>query len=471
MVIFGPWAFGTTETWSIWMMNFGGYLLGLMFAVKVIIRRWKRYHPPRWDNASTGAHPGAIASDSQQATAASSKPLSLGKWTALMAAATLALLAFTLAAALNKAAVYDPVTSSFVYYDHLEWLPRSFDAGRTWDMFWSMLALACAFWAVRDWLLGKAAMEERGAAPAPVVPTRLRRLLWLLALNGALLGLEGIAQRLEGSGKLLFLSKPRVNPEAETQFGPFAYRANAAAWMNLIWPLCLALWGMLQAQGKSVRSWRSHIPLICAVIIAACPIVSTSRGGALVALAMLPMALLFLMWKMDWGHRVLLVLFLLATVSLGFGLGWKALLPRIDSAKENLVGREEMYDRARPMAANYPVFGTGPGTFETVFSLYRVETDTYWPAQLHNDWLETRITFGWAGSGLFVVAGLLILLRGLITGGISDDGCLLGLAWLAILGCLVHARFDFPFQIYSIQFLVVLLCSILSTRSYLQRIQ
>jgi O-antigen ligase len=177
------------------------------------------------------------------------------------------------------------------------------------------------------------------------------------------------------------------------------------------------------------------------------------------------------MWKRDWVHRGLLVLFLLATVSLGFGLGWKALLPRVDSAKENLAGREEMYDRARPMAANYPVFGTGPGTFETVFSLYRVETDTYWPAQLHNDWLETRITFGWAGSGLFAVAVLLILLRGLIPDGISDDGCLLALAWLAILGCLVHARFDFPFQIYSIQFLVVLLCSILSTRSYSPRTQ
>jgi hypothetical protein len=50
----------------------------------------------------------------------------------------------------------------------------------------------------------------------------------LLAINGALLGVEGIVQRLEGSGKLLFLIQPQVN-RSETQFGPYAYRANAAA--------------------------------------------------------------------------------------------------------------------------------------------------------------------------------------------------------------------------------------------------
>ena len=28
MVIFSPWAFGTTQPWSIWTMNLAGYLLG-----------------------------------------------------------------------------------------------------------------------------------------------------------------------------------------------------------------------------------------------------------------------------------------------------------------------------------------------------------------------------------------------------------------------------------------------------------
>jgi O-antigen ligase len=38
--------------------------------------------------------------------------------------------------------------------------------------------------------------------------------------------------------------------------------------------------------------------------------------------------------------------------------------------KVQLDDREQMYDRARPMAKDYPLFGTGPGTFEAVFQLY-----------------------------------------------------------------------------------------------------
>ena len=33
--------------------------------------------------------------------------------------------------------------------------------------------------------------------------------------------------------------------------------------------------------------------------------------------------------------------------------------------------------------------------------------------------------------------------------------------WLALAGCLVHARYDFPFQVHSIVFLFLVLCAIL----------
>jgi O-antigen ligase len=120
-----------------------------------------------------------------------------------------------------------------------------------------------------------------------------------------------------------------------------------------------------------------------------------------------------------------------------------------------------MYEIARPMAEDYPFFGTGPGTFETVFQLYRTTTDTYWPAQLHNDWLETRITFGWLGSGLIALAFGAVLLRWFARGGIHGGRRFLILIWLGMAGCLVHARYDFPFQIHSIVFLFLVLCAIL----------
>jgi hypothetical protein len=112
------------------------------------------------------------------------------------------------------------------------------------------------------------------------------------------------------------------------------------------------------------------------------------------------------------------------------------------------------------MANDYPWFGIGPGTFESVFQLYRISPDTYWPAQLHNDWLETRITFGIVGS-LLIAAAFSICDDALVCSrmparrpAIHDD------LWLALAGCLAHARFDFPFQIYSILFLFLVLCAI-----------
>jgi O-antigen ligase len=132
---------------------------------------------------------------------------------------------------------------------------------------------------------------------------------------------------------------------------------------------------------------------------------------------------------------------------------------------EGFEGREEMYERARPMAADYPIFGTGPGSFENVFQLYRLSTDSYWPAQLHNDWLETRITFGWAGSLLIYSALLLVLLRWFARGGVHGGRRFVILLWLALGGCLVHARFDFPFQVYSILFTFLMLCAVVSNLS------
>jgi len=162
---------------------------------------------------------------------------------------------------------------------------------------------------------------------------------------------------------------------------------------------------------------------------------------------------------------VLLALCLVVTLVLGYALGWKALKPRMAQLSENFEGREQMYDSARPMAADYPVFGTGPGTFESVFQLYRISTDTYWPAQLHNDWLETRITFGWVGSALIGLAFLAVILRWFASGGINGGRCFICLIWLALAGCLAHARFDFPFQIYSIVLLFLVLCAMLFTLS------
>jgi hypothetical protein len=541
MVVFGPWAFGTTQSWSIWLMNGAGYLLGILLACKLTIRRLTGYQPACWgdgqgqsqatDSGTTGPQDGpthngpwSVVSGQQpesrkqkaesrngKSDAESHRPevsdrqpesrngksevrgqssvvrgqrgAAASRLTALLAGLTVAILGYCLISAVNARATFHRDELSFAYHYCVKWLPHSLDSSRTWLAFWNYLGLACSFWAIRDWLLGKSEGEERierrkpqpgGDSSAPLLPARLRRLLWLLAINGGLLALEGIAQRLEGSGKLLFLVKPRVNPGAVTQFGPYAYRANASQYFNLLWPVCLGFWWTLNLSCASKRK-AHHLILLCCGIMAACPIISTSRGGALITIGIVILAAVFLPashfllaahQQQDRRTRAItltcLSLFFTGALALGFALGWKALKPRMAHIEEGFEVRQRMYDFARPMAADYPLFGTGPGTFESVFQLYRISTDTYWPAQLHNDWLETRITFGWIGSGLVALALVVVLLRWFVRGGIHGGRRFIILAWLALAGCLVHARFDFPFQIHSIIFLFLALCAILS---------
>ena len=198
----------------------------------------------------------------------------------------------------------------------------------------------------------------------------------------------------------------------------------------------------------------------------------------LVDVGMLVVGSLFLLGSQLWMRAVkeqglrsrriafiCVVCFCAGSIALGFSLGWARLKPRMAQINEGFEDREAMYERARPMASDYPFFGTGPGTFESVFQLYRKSTETYWPAQLHNDWLETRITYGWIGMTLFGFAFLCVVARWFIPTGIHGGRRFTALTCLALTGCLVHARFDFPFQVYSIQLLFLAICAVLLTLS------
>lgn len=458
MAIFSPWAFGTTQTWSIWVMNVAGYGLAVLLAGKWFIRHQLGHRPARW-NQPLDPTPARLKPD----------------FTTCLGFLTLLLLAYGLIAALNARADYNPGQLTLKYRTYLTWLPHSYDRQASFEVWFQYLAWAGSFWALRDWLLGMTPEEARMAksahassGPLPTVPVRVELLLWILVVNGALLGLEGIIQRLEGSGKLLFYVKPRVNPEAETQFGPFAYRSNAAQYLNLIWPVALGFWWWLQRAGAQRRQrWTNHWLLACAIIIAACPIISTSRAGALTSIALFVVAVgILISGRRTDGLAKLAVLGVFSlSLALGAWFGWQSLNPRLAALGEGYRTRELMYKTARLIADENPVFGTGPGTFEHVFQLYRQSLDEYWPAQLHNDWLELLLTFGWVGFALILLALGLIIAHGFRSQGIPASRRFIWLVWLALAGCLLQARWDFPFRVYSVVFLFLMLCAMLTTLS------
>ena len=483
MIVFTPWAFGTTEFWSIWTMNFAGYALGAILITKWLVRWRTGYRPARW---------GDPVEDFDATTPTSSDRRISGGWvTVLLAVCTCFILIYCLVGALNARAVYLVGQRRFEYFDVISWLPQSYDAASTWQSFFNYLGLAWFFWALRDWLLGKTASERHSSrdtddemevartiglrgrrAGSLALPERLQRLLWVLCINGGLLALEAILQRLSGTTKLLWLVQPTRNAEAEAQFGPYAYRSNAAQYLNLVWPVCLGFWVSLRRLALLKRRERarigegSHVVLLpLAVVMAASPVISTSRGGAAIAAINMFIAMGVLLWALRAdGRRTQMGVVSLFAVVVGLSgfLGWERLAPRLKTILEdNMSNRKEIYENALPIVEDYPVFGTGAGTFGSVYQLYRATPSQAWAGYLHDDWLETRATLGWVGFGVVCLMLAATLIRPAFPGGISIGGEFTALTLTSVAGCLLHARYDFPMQIYSVLLLFLMLCSLL----------
>jgi O-antigen ligase len=150
-------------------------------------------------------------------------------------------------------------------------------------------------------------------------------------------------------------------------------------------------------------------------------------------------------------------------LEIGIFLGWDNLKARFETVfQDNMSGRLVLYENVRQMAKDHPLFGTGPGTFTTLYSFYRPSPTDPWEAYAHNDWLELRVTFGWIGFCLILLLLILIPLHWLWGAGLQAHWILGASILLALGGCLVHARFDFPFRVYSVIFLFILLCSVMT---------
>jgi O-antigen ligase len=470
MVIFYPWAFGTTERWAIWIMNAAGYTLGAMLAAKWIVRWRAGYRPSRWSDR----HESDTALDPTGRRRARAGRI----LTAVLALATVALLGYCLTSALNARVVYfqEQGESYQAYLPCLTWLPHSYDQAATWLAFWSYAGLACVFWAARDLLLGKSPLErqqdrersEDVPPPPTILPERLRRLLWVVLLNGAWLAVVAILQRLSGTPKLLWIMDRTGGFPPDFAFGPYAYRSNAAQFFNLLWPVCLGFWTlsrhrhMARTQAGARAGSGPHMLLLpVAVLMAACPIVSTSRGGALLSAVMLPLVVAWLMWasRSRQRHRLAGLLMIVGCLlALGIYLGWAPLERRLrglaDLSKDpSSVERVEQYRATWQMVQEHTALGVGPYAYKAVYQYYLSPGQRLY-SFAHNDWLQTLAEWGVIGSApiaLGLIAWVLLLL-------VADQGdpLLPGLIGLSLAAGLVHASFDFPLQVQSILFVVVL---------------
>ncbi len=161
---------------------------------------------------------------------------------------------------------------------------------------------------------------------------------------------------------------------------------------------------------------RTVLLLFALAILMLAEVFSRSRGGILVAIFSLIFVALLTQARARHKLWTLAVLLLFMGI-LGYGL-WIGLTPVL-ARFEQMRGPGALQLEVRPtlwadtlrLCRDYPIFGTGLGTFGVAFRSYQTAFVSFFIDHAHNDFLEAAAETGWAGAGLLFIPIVVLLVR------------------------------------------------------------
>jgi O-antigen ligase len=340
-----------------------------------------------------------------------------------------------------------------VAYDR--WRPLSLTPGKTKRALAIFLAHAALFWVAFHQI-----ERKRGATRFAYV---------LTALVGLLAGI-GILQSLTADGKLYWWR----GGGPHQSFGPFVNANNFAGWMEMALPLAAGVTWALLSRSRRRAGGTSAVALLfgfATILGLAAFVLSMSRGGFLSLLGALLIATLVYAVTRRLSGRALAIG--LVPILLAIGLaGWidlSGLAERYSTLADvqeerSFTTRVDFSKRALTMATDFPLFGSGFGSFREAHYLYSPGTSSQELARAHNDYAQLAAECGFIGLAAMLWAGWLILRRGVIATLLRRRSAALYVvrgAAIGVTALMLHSFVDFNLQIYSNSLLFVFLAAIL----------
>jgi hypothetical protein len=271
-------------------------------------------------------------------------------------------------------------------------------------------------------------------------------------------------------------------------FGPFINRNHFAGWMVMALPLvlgysCIVLMQTLHLRERTVGAflrWLTSVEAsrflhvaFCVLLMGMSLVLTGSRSGiASFAVAMLAFAILALR-RFRRGRARLLVASYLGVILLGAVI-WagtdrtvgRFLLARTDQSGGGRIGA---WIDTLNIVRDFPLFGTGMGTYGQAMLVYQTAGRPVMYAQAHNDYLQIA-----AEGGLLVLVpaaiaiGVVLLgIRRRMTAGLDDEQT----AWIrtgavaGLVGIAAQSLIEFSLQMPGNTALFVLLLAIALHRS------
>jgi O-antigen ligase len=296
---------------------------------------------------------------------------------------------------------------------------------------------------------------------------RKSTLLRILILLGCFEAVYGIVQYLTGWQNIFTYTKQFDLEEAT---GTYINRNHFAGLLELILPFVVAsvfysfeIWS--ERRHPSVNRHSSLRPsslgfrpvfyLLLLVIMVVPLVFSRSRGGILAAL--FSIVFVALLAQLRTRRKVWMLgifLFLVCVMGYGLWIGLDPVLARFEQMRGpgylQLEGRVAIWKDALRLVRDYPLAGTGLGTFGPAFRRYQTNLVGNYVDHAHNDYLEFAADTGLLGAALLFLPIVCLFIKMIIC-FLGDPRRYRRAVTLACVGStlalLIHSITDFNLQI------------------------
>ena len=404
LLIFTPLAFGTVQKWSVSLFEIGAYLLLMLFLLKGTM-------------AGFGADNSEAAYDGGGFEAGGFEPLKKGalKAAVIMLSLFVGLIALqllplpdALARTLSPASLqlYEKFGSSA---SSLHSISINRYATR------QELLLLLAYLSVFIVIIGHYRTKKQ-----------LRSLVKTIFFTGCFLVLFALLQKATWNGRLYWfypIDGYLLKSKLDYIWGPFIYRNNFACYLEMVVPFGL---GMLIYTAPGRKSSRTALPsnriaafiaspnfavftsYFAAVLIMTAALFATlSRGGITACVV----SFVFFVWltrkRSSLESRSLFIAMLaLVIAAVVVFAAWDRIENRFENA--GYIDRATVWKDSLGIVRDYPLFGSGLGTFESAYLRYQSKGSSALFDHAHNDYVEILTDTGVTGTALAGGAALLL---------------------------------------------------------------
>ena len=318
---------------------------------------------------------------------------------------------------------------------------------------------------------------------------RLVLLAYILVLSGVFQAFFGSMMTLSGVEYLLFTKKVDSLGAAS---GTFVNRNHLAGYLEMTLAIGIGLLLASWSPDDTIRTWKQRARSLLRLILSAKLllramlaimviglVLTRSRMGntAFFSSMMIAGAIALLMFRVNSGsirqmfakretRSVVILLSSLMVIDLfivGAWFGVEKVVARIEQSSTTThdADRLEVSKNTIRLWQDYPLVGTGGGSFYTAYPRYRPEVIKYYYNFAHEDYLQIGAETGLVGFGLLGSMVLLSLGAALRAMKRRNDPLMRGMAFASVMGIvalLIHSTVDFNLQITanSATFMVIL---------------